>query len=644
MTPDGDIHYTHRRNHDGGNRRFTLAEDMIGKSFEILVRDNGHDFELYFNGELIAKNFHERPGRDFAWRWGPYRGARPMEHDALVFVNNVQMRANTTAPTDLVPYRLPTTSLAIPSATAAIEDFVQEQAPFTERTVQVGTRIEAEEFDLGGAGVAYNDTGVGNDGGVFRTDVDVDIFEASDGGPGFSVGKPNGNGTEWMEYTADVVAGTYDVDLRLAASGNDTTRTVRVLIADDASETSEFTELGTVSVPLTGSQSEWQTVTLADVDLTPWAGSDRVIRLETKGFNFQLNWIEFNSSVAMDFGDAPDSYGTLLADDGARHIATGPRLGTVRDSENDGSPTANAGGDVGDDGVMFGAIGAGSSGAAVNIQLSNLAQGESAKVDAWIDFDGSGTFELDEKILNSVSVNQSMQTLNYDLPANVANGDYYARVRLSTAGGLGPKELAADGEVEDYKVNVVAPPTVESVVFNGGNDQRSSLYSVRVTFDGPVDIDTSSGSPFAFSPAGSSDLVATQVPTIGEDDGKTVVDLTFAAGDPHVTSFGSLKDGAYQLKIDASRVTSTGEDAGAWLAGNGGSASAPYTTASVDNFYRKYGDADGNGSVGLADFAIFRSMFGRTSSDPAFLAELDSDGSGDIGLPDFAAFRGNFGI
>jgi hypothetical protein len=433
-------------------------------------------------------------------------------------------------------------------------------------------------------------------------------------------------GGEWLHYTADVVAGTYDISARVA-SANPNPGDLRLLIGDGT----EFTELGTFAVETTGGWDDWTTVNLSGIDLGSHAGTDQVLRLEMVGGNFNVNWIEFDSSL--DFGDAPESYGTLLADDGARHVATGPQLGATRDSESDGAPIAGDGSD--EDGVMFGAIGAGSAGAAVNIEVV----GGPASVDAWIDFDGSGTFDASEKILESVVVNQSMQTLNFDLPSDLVTGNYHARVRLSSAGGLGPTGPANDGEVEDYVVSVVAPPSVESVVFNGGEEQRSSLHSVRVTFDGLVDIDTSNGSPFGFSPLGSSDVIATAAPIIGEDDGKTVVDLTFVSGDPHVTSFGSLKDGVYQLKIDASRVTSDG----AWLAGNGGSAADPYTTAPVDDFYRTYGDADGDGGVGLADFAIFRGAFGTSNGESGYFAGLDSDGSRGIGLPDFAAFRSNFG-
>jgi len=47
----------------------------------------------------------------------------------------------------------------------------------------------------------------------------------------------------------------------------------------------------------------------------------------------------------IDYGDAPDSFGTLLASNGARHTIAGPRLGSVIDVETNGNPTFGATGD-----------------------------------------------------------------------------------------------------------------------------------------------------------------------------------------------------------------------------------------------------------------------------------------------------------
>jgi heme-binding NEAT domain protein len=48
---------------------------------------------------------------------------------------------------------------------------------------------------------------------------------------------------------------------------------------------------------------------------------------------------------AADFGDAPITYPTARARDGASHLATGPQSGSSRDGELDGLPTERADGD-----------------------------------------------------------------------------------------------------------------------------------------------------------------------------------------------------------------------------------------------------------------------------------------------------------
>ncbi len=61
--------------------------------------------------------------------------------------------------------------------------------------------------------------------------------------------------------------------------------------------------------------------------------------------------------LAFDFGDAPTPYPTTLAEDGARHEATGLTLGLTRDFESDAAHSAAADADGADeDGVTFGTM------------------------------------------------------------------------------------------------------------------------------------------------------------------------------------------------------------------------------------------------------------------------------------------------
>ena len=101
----------------------------------------------------------------------------------------------------------------------------------------------------------------------------------------------------------------------------------------------------------------------------------------------------------MDFGDAPTSYGTLRADDGAQHQATdtGPFLGedrnTDRDTETDAqSPLDGTGDNVhGNDDEK--AVDVPPLVMGTNVTVTVQVGGGSGKLDAWIDFDQSGTFD-----------------------------------------------------------------------------------------------------------------------------------------------------------------------------------------------------------------------------------------------------------
>ena len=187
-----------------------------------------------------------------------------------------------------------------------------------------------------------------------------------------------------------------------------------------------------------------RTLGLKTVDLD---GDGDLDVLSAQSSDGEFVWYQ---NIGTDLGDAPDTYPTLLADDGATHKATGPRLGDSRDGEPNATPTTNANGDGDDeDGVLFGTLKLGQAMAGINIDLQAA---DSAKVDAWIDFDASGTWESDEQILDSVDVSAGLQTLNYTVPATITLGATYARVRVSSQGDLEPHGLADDGEVEDYVV------------------------------------------------------------------------------------------------------------------------------------------------------------------------------------------------
>ncbi|MEQ8835877.1 MAG: GEVED domain-containing protein, partial [Lacipirellulaceae bacterium] len=198
-----------------------------------------------------------------------------------------------------------------------------------------------------------------------------------------------------------------------------------------------------------------------------------------------------------DFGDAPASYGTTLADDGARHLATGPTLGATRDGDFDGVPSGQADADGADeDGIIFtDPIQVGALGVSAFVDVFG-AEGQATKLDAWIDFNGDGSFGgFGEQIFASLELAggpDGRRLLRFDVPSFAVAGEQIARFRLSTEGDLGPTGAAADGEVEDYVVTILGP-TASTGLFQDQpaiSDSETGASSVSAAdIDGDRDID-----------------------------------------------------------------------------------------------------------------------------------------------------------
>ncbi|MBC8355772.1 MAG: VCBS repeat-containing protein, partial [Planctomycetes bacterium] len=198
---------------------------------------------------------------------------------------------------------------------------------------------------------------------------------------------------------------------------------------------------------------------------------------------------------SVDFGDAPAPYLTTFAEDGARHVAIGPTLGTTRDTEAGGTHSANAdhddtNGDSDEDGVTFGTIRVGQLDATATVNV----QGGSARLDAWIDFNQDGSWGgAWEQIADNVLVQTGDNTIEFDVPSWAVSGTTYARFRLSTAGNLGVGGEAADGEVEDYTLSIATPTATEGL-FRGetivGSTARSpsSVFAADIDGDGDIDL------------------------------------------------------------------------------------------------------------------------------------------------------------
>ena len=164
-----------------------------------------------------------------------------------------------------------------------------------------------------------------------------------------------------------------------------------------------------------------------------------------------------------DFGDAPDSFATLLASNGARHgVDADLTLGATSDAETDGVPGATAAGDDtagsdDEDGVADAIVASSDATTTITVTATNDTSAP-ATLAGWIDLNRNGTFETAER--QTIAVPASSGTEDYDLTFPIASsaGATSARFRLFPGTVVDPPAIGAGttGEVEDYPATISA--------------------------------------------------------------------------------------------------------------------------------------------------------------------------------------------
>ena len=155
--------------------------------------------------------------------------------------------------------------------------------PYRGVPAQLPGRWEAEDFDLGGAGISFADQDFSNNGGAYRPLEAVDIEATSDQGGGFNIGWIEAN--EWTSYT---IENPYE---------NEITGVIRVRVAtNQGGATMGLTfdgndPLGNIVLPFTGGYQNWVTVS-RPLTVSPGV---QVMRFENRGTSeFNLNWFDFS--------------------------------------------------------------------------------------------------------------------------------------------------------------------------------------------------------------------------------------------------------------------------------------------------------------------------------------------------------------
>jgi beta-glucanase (GH16 family) len=178
------------------------------------------------------------------------------------------------------------------------------EGPYGGTPAPVPGTVQAENYDTGGQGVAYNVTSINGSGNSYRSD-GVDLEVTTDTGGGYDLGWTTGG--QWFRYTVNVAtAGTYTVTFRVAAI-------TAVADAFHMANSSGTNLSGSINVPATGA---WQTWTNVTASVTLPAGQQTLtINQDNAGWN--LNYTTFTSTSGGEgaFGGTPAAIpGTVQAE------------------------------------------------------------------------------------------------------------------------------------------------------------------------------------------------------------------------------------------------------------------------------------------------------------------------------------------
>ncbi len=245
-------------------------------------------------------------------------------------------------------------------------------------------------------------------------------------------------------------------------------------------------------------------------------------------------------------------------------------------------------------------------------------------------------------VVTAISSNSSLIPAgNLILGGNGANRTIVLNPVANTTGTSTITLTVSDGVLTSntsFLLTVIPVPQVESVVFGDGTLHRSMVKRVEVTFNSIVTIDSdafqldrSINGVFETIPTAN---IAIAVATLVQGN-KSIATLTFT-GDEVIG--GSLVDGNYRLTLVSTKIRSNGLQ----LDGDGNGVSGGdfvRGTVATDNFFRLFGDFDGNRLVNGLDVARFRIANGTSLGDPSFNPIFDFDGNNVINGIDLARFR-----
>ena len=227
-------------------------------------------------------------------------------------------------------------------------------------------------------------------------------------------------------------------------------------------------------------------------------------------------------------------------------------------------------------------------------------------------------------------------------PNPVVANDSGSNWQVSTS-VFGAGDLGTPGAANSSGTN---PPAVTAITINDGAANpasRSQITSVTVEFDTILDASTLQNA-FEITNVDTGTQITNLTITPTNSATGTTVEITFDAASPSVVDRAgtgelgdSLADGNYRLDIIAANISSNidGSNLAADVVFGGQTAS----DSPNDDFFRLYGDGNGDGFVDFTDAgSIFIPSLSTASGDSNFRADMDANGDGFIDFTDAGSF------
>ncbi|WP_155990737.1 GEVED domain-containing protein, partial [Paraoerskovia marina] len=332
--------------------------------------------------------------------------------------------------------------------------------------------------------------------------------------------------------------------------------------------------------------------------------------------------------LPLDFGDAPDSYNTLLGSEGPFHSViddVDDPLLTIGDSvtvESDGQPDVSAGLDEDDAFAEDPTVNVDADESTLTIPITNNSS-DGAALAGWIDFDLSGTFDEDERSVIDTGLATGDAVLTWSVPADAVPGDSYLRLRAALVPGdelptdtsdIGPG--VGSGEVEDWPITLEVLPRD----FGDAPDTFGTLDASGGASHGVIDYDdTTNTAPLMLGDSTTVDVEEDGVPTVGADgDDLAGVDDEAAIAEPVVAGL----DSPFVTNVTATNDSLTDATLVGWLDVNN---NGVFDTGEVSDVVTVPAES------GSAEYAL--TLPAPTSTDDTYLRLRLFAGGNDTPLP-----------